>query len=156
RWKLKKSILFDVDSAQVAYRVLGPHRGGPGVDMLVVLSPKSVVQEYEAIFEPMGIYAGVVLPSTFAALNLLLVPAGDSLFVKVAPDCVTTTVFQNQRAQFYRRVTDVSVYDAVYPTVLYYQDKLGGTAFQSLYICGYNEDLRRSLEEIREKIGLVP
>src|SRR5262245_63139625 len=49
RWKLKKSIPFDVDTAQVAYRVLGPHRTGTGVDMLVALSPRSVVQEYETL-----------------------------------------------------------------------------------------------------------
>jgi hypothetical protein len=156
RWKLKKSILFDVDSAQLAYRVLGPHRGGHGVDILVALSPKQVVQEYEALFEPLGIHAGMIVPSTLAALNLLTMSPGDTLFVKVAPDCVTTTVFQDRRAQFYRRVTDVSLYDAVYPTILYYQDKLGGTALERLYICGYDEDLGRSLHEIREKIGLIP
>jgi len=154
RWKLKKSIPFDVDTAQVAYRILGPHRGGPGVDMLVALSPRAVVREYEALFDALDIHAGVVLPSTLAALNLVTPPAGDALFVKVAPDCVTTTVFQSRRIQFYRRVTDASLYDAVYPTVLYYQDKLGGNALQHLYVCGYDGDLQMSLEEIQMKLGL--
>jgi hypothetical protein len=155
RWKLKKSIPFDVDTAQVAYRILGPHRAGPGVDMLVALSPRSVVQEYETLFEALNIHAGVVLPSTLAALNLMGAPDGDTLFVKVATDCVTTTVFQDRRLQFYRRVTDVSLYDAIYPTVLYYQDKLGGSAFQRLFVCGYDTDLRTPLEAIQEKLGLV-
>jgi hypothetical protein len=154
RWKLKKSIPFDVDTAQVAYRILGPHRGGPGVDMLVALSPRAVVREYEALFDALDIHAGLVLPSTLAALNLVTPPSGDTLFVKVAPDCVTTTVFQSRRIQFYRRVTDVSLYDAVYPTVLYYQDKLGGNALQHLYVCGYEGDLQMSLEEIQMKLGL--
>jgi hypothetical protein len=154
RWKLKKSIPFDVDTAQVAYRILGPHRGGPGVDMLVALSPRAVVREYEALFDALDIHAGMVLPSTLAALNLVTPPSGDGLFVKVAPDCVTTTVFQSRRIQFYRRVTDASLYDAVYPTVLYYQDKLGGNALQHLYVCGYDGDLQMSLEEIQMKLGL--
>jgi hypothetical protein len=154
RWKLKKSIPFDVDTAQVAYRILGPHRGGPGVDMLVALSPRAVVREYEALFDALDIHAGVILPSTLAALNLVTPPVGDALFVKVAPDCVTTTVFQSRRIQFYRRVTDASLYDAVYPTVLYYQDKLGGNALQHLYVCGYDGDLQMSLEEIQMKLGL--
>jgi hypothetical protein len=154
RWKLKKSIPFDVDTAQVAYRILGPHRGGPGVDMLVALSPRAVVREYEALFDALDIHAGVILPSTLAALNLVTPPVGDALFVKVAPDCVTTTVFQSRRIQFYRRVTDASLYDAVYPTVLYYQDKLGGNALQHLYVCGYEGDLQMSLEEIQMKLGL--
>jgi type IV pilus assembly protein PilM len=155
RWKLKKTIPFDVDTAQVAYQVLGPHNGGAGVDMLVVLSPRSIVQEYETLFESMDIHAGMILPSTLAALNLLRAPAGDALFVKVSPDCITTTVFQNRRVQFYRRVTDSSVYDAVYPTLMYYQDKLGGKALEQLFVCGYDEDLRASLEEIHQKLGLL-
>ena len=154
RWKLKKSIPFDVDMAQVAYRILGPHRAGTGLDVLVALSPRSVVQEYETLFDALDIHAGMVLPSTLAALNVFVPPAGDALFVKIAPDCITTTVFQNRRVQFYRRVTDVSLYDAVYPTVLYYQDKLGGSAFQQLYVCGYDQDVRMELEEIQRKLGL--
>jgi hypothetical protein len=156
RWKLKKSIPFDVDTAQIAYRILGPHRGGTGVDILVALSPRSVVQEYEALFNSLDIHAGIVLPSTLAALNLLTMAAGDTLFVKVAPDCITTTVFQNRRIQFYRRVTDLSLYDAIYPTVLYYQDKLGGQAFERLAVCGYDPTMQPSLDEVQEKLGLTP
>ena len=156
RWKLKKSIPFDVDTAQVAYRILGPHRSGTAVDILVALSPRSMVQEYENLFESLEIHAGLVLPSTLAALNLLTAPAGDTLFVKVAPDCVTTTVFQNRRVQFYRRVTDVSLYDAVYPTVLYHQDKLGGQTFERLYVCGYDADLQGPMDDLQEKLGLAP
>ena len=155
RWKLKKSVPFDVDSAQVAYRLVGPHRGGAGVDFLVALAPRSVVQEYETLFETLDIHAGIVLPSTLAALNLFQPPAGDTLFVKVAPDCIATVVFQNRRVQFYRRVTDVSLYDAVYPTVLYYQDKLGGTSLDRMYVCGHN-DMRSALAEVQEKLGLTP
>jgi type IV pilus assembly protein PilM len=156
RWKLKKSVPFDVDTAQVAYRILGPHRRGSGVDMLVALSPRSLVQEYESLFNPLEIHAGMILPSTLAALNLFTAPAGDTLFVKIAPDCVTTTVFQDQRVQFYRRVTDVSLYDAVYPTILYYQDKLAGKTIDRLYVCGYDTDLRSSLDELQDKLGLAP
>jgi hypothetical protein len=156
RWKLKKSIPFDVDTAQVAYRILGPNRSGSGVDMLVALSPRPVIEEYESLFDAMDIHAGLVLPSTLAALNLITVPAEDALFLKVAPDCVTTTIFQNRRVQFYRRVTDASLYDAVYPTILYYQDKLGGTTLGRLFVCGYDADLQTSLQEIEVKLGLVP
>ena len=156
RWKLKKTIPFDVESAQVAYRILGPHAGGPGVDMLVALSPRSIVEEYERLFDSMDIHAGMVLPSTLAALNLFNPPAADTLFLKIAADCVTTTIFQNRRVQFYRRVTDASPYDAVYPTLMYYQDKLGGKALEQLFVCGYDSDLPSSLNEIHEKLGLVP
>ena len=153
RWKFKKTVPFDVDSAQVAYRVLGPHNGG--IEMLVSLSPRSVIQEYEDLFDSLDLHAGLVMPSTLAALNVLNAPAGDVLFLKIAPDCITTTVFQDKRMRFYRRVTDVvSLYDAVYPTVMYYQDKLGGHAFQHLFVCGYDSDIRTLVAEIQEKLRL--
>lgn len=155
RWKLKKTIPFDVDTAQVAYRILGPHRSGTGVDILVALSPRPIVEEYEALFDAMDIHAGLVLPSTLAVLNLFQPPVADTLFLKIAPDCVTTTIFQNRRVQFYRRVTDVALYDAVYPTILYYQDKLGGKSIEQLYVCGYESDVRSPLDEIQDKLGLA-
>jgi hypothetical protein len=156
RWKLKKSVPFDVDAAQVAYRIVGPHRSGTGVDILVALAPRSVVQGFESLFEPLDIHAGLVTPSTLAALSLLTPPDGDALFVKVAPDCVTTTVFRNGHMQFYRRVTDAALVDAIYPTVLYYQDKLGGKALNRMYVCGYDADLRPSLQDVEERLGLTP
>lgn len=155
RWKLKKSIPFDVDTAQVAYRILGPRRNGPGVDILAAISPQTAVREYEALFDGLEIHAGMVLPSTLATLNLLSLPETDTLFVKIAPDCITTTVFQNRRVQFYRRVTDLPLYDAVYPTVLYYQDKLGGKAFERFYVCGDHPELNHWLQEIHDKLSLA-
>ena len=155
RWKLKKTVPFDVDTAQVAYRLLGPNRSGAGVDMLVAVSPRSIIDEYERLFDSMDIHAGIVLPSTLASLNLFVAPVTDALFVKVAPDCTTTTVFQNRRVQFYRRVTEMSLYDAVYPTIMYYQDKLGGKALDQIVVCGYDSDLRVQVEEIRQKLGIT-
>jgi type IV pilus assembly protein PilM len=154
RWKLKKTVPFDVDSAQVAFNVLGPHRGVAGFDMLVALSPRSIVEEYENLFDSLDVHAGMILPSTLAALNLIDAPTADTLFVKVAPDCITTTVFQQGRLQFFRRVSGISVYDAVYPTVLYYQDKLGGTGLENLTICAYDSDVRSGVLELEHKLGL--
>jgi type IV pilus assembly protein PilM len=156
RWKLKKTVPFDVDSAQLAYRVVGTPNGSSPMDILVALSPRSVVEEYENLFDDLDIHAGMVTPSTLAALNLLNAPAGDSLVLKVTPDCVTTTVFKDARIQFYRRIADVtSLYDAAYPTVMYYQDKLGGAGLRHLFVCGYDQDLRPSISELQEKLGLT-
>jgi type IV pilus assembly protein PilM len=161
RWKLKKSVPFDVDSAQIAFRVAGPReeqttagQGIHGAEMLVTLAPRSVIEEYERLFEPMEIHAGIVLPSTLAALNLFTPPTGDVLFVKMAPDCITTSIFQRKQMQFYRRITDASLYDAVYPTILYYQDKLGGTALQHLFVCQDEAEDAVPVAELQAKLGL--
>jgi type IV pilus assembly protein PilM len=155
RWKLKKSVPFDVDSAQVAYKVLGPSSGDEkGVDILVALSPRSIVLEYETLLEQLGFHAGYVVPSTLAVLSLFSPPAEDVLLIKLAPDSITTTVFQNRRPQFFRRVGDMELYDAVYPTVMYYQDKLGGAALSAALVCGYDRDPTPEIRELQEKLGV--
>lgn len=162
RWKLKKSVPFDVDSAQLAHQSLGPHIGngngdmksGVGLDMLVTLSPRSIVQEYEDLFASLDIHAGLVLPSTVSALNLLNVTDQDTLFLKVAPNCITTTVFQQRRMRFYRRVPNMPLYDAVFPTVMYYQDKLGGKTLGSVVVCGYDRDIQRLTLELQEQLQI--
>ena len=161
RWKLKKAVPFDVDTAQIAYQILGPHQGSndKGVDVMVALSPRSIIQEYEELLERLDIYAGYVVPSTIAAMNLR--PEGpstarpeDVLFVKVAPDSIATTIFQNSRPRFYRRVAEMPLYDAVYPTMMYYQDKLGGTTLSSATVCGYDSDLHSEMEELEDRLNV--
>jgi type IV pilus assembly protein PilM len=159
RWKLKKSVPFDVDSAQIAYQVLGPHRGpeGKGIDIVVALSPRSIIQEYEELLDRLDLHAGYVVPSTLAAMNLYPATSGageDVLFVKIAPDSITTTVFQYNRPRFYRRVGRIPVYDAVYPTMMYYQDKLAGTTLASAMVCGYDKDPQAEIAELQDKLGV--
>jgi len=159
RWKLKKTVPFDVDTAQIAYQVLGPRQAaeGKGVDIIVAVSPRSVVSEYEELLERLDIHAGYVVPSTVAAMNLRPEgPAGprqeDVLFVKAAPDSIATIIFQNRRPRFYRRVGEMPLYDAVYPTMMYYQDKLGGTTLSSATVCGYDNDLLSEMEELEDRL----
>jgi type IV pilus assembly protein PilM len=154
RWKLKKAVPFDVETAQIAYQVLGTRRDGNS-DLLVTLSPRSIVEEYESLFDSMNVHAGLVLPSTLAALNLFSATPADSLFLKIAPDCITTTIFQNGRIQFYRRVVDATAYDAVHPTIMYYHDKLGGKALDQVVVCGYDSDIGPAMWELQEKLGIV-
>ena len=157
RWKLKKSVPFDVDAAQMAYQILGhAEKGEKSVDIVVALSPRAIVQEYEALLEKVGYHAGYVGPSTLGALNLLPPAAAgeDTLFVKLCPEGVTTTVYQNGRPRFFRRVGNLPIYDAVYPTMMYYQDKLGGVQFAGAVVCGYNGDPRDEIYELQDKIGV--
>jgi type IV pilus assembly protein PilM len=161
RWKLKKTVPFDVDTAQIAYQILGPREGpdGKGVDIIVALSPRSVVQEYEELLEGLDIHAGYIVPSTVAAMNIG--PFGsagakpeDVLFVKVAPDSIATIIFQSRRPRFYRRVGEMPLYDAVYPTMMYYQDKLGGKTLSAATICGYDSDLLSEMEELEDRLSV--
>jgi len=150
RWKLKKTVPFDVDTAQLSFRVVR-ERPPAGYDVVVALSPRDLIEAYENLLDELDVHAGFVVPSTLAAANLLNSPEEDTLFVKIAPDCVTTTVFQNKQMTFYRRVAELGLYESVYPTVLYYQDKLGGSSFARMVVCGDHADIA----ELSERIGIL-
>ena len=95
------------------------------------------------------------VPSTLATMNLFPAGAGeDVLLVKMAPESVTTTVFQKNRPRFYRRVGRIPIYDAVYPTMMYYQDKLGGTTLASALVCGYDKDPQSEISQLQDKLGV--
>jgi type IV pilus assembly protein PilM len=156
RWKLKKTVPFEIDTAQVAYNIMGTRFTGDnkGTDLLVTLSPRSVIEEYELLMEELGYEAGFVIPSSLAALNLFAVPNGDVLFLKIAPGCIATTIFRNGQAEFYRKVAETPLFDAIYPTLMYYQDKLSGSGLTSVTVCGYDMDMASELSELQDRLHL--
>jgi type IV pilus assembly protein PilM len=149
RWKLKKSVPFDIGNAALAYEVIGKE---PALELLVLLSPRSVTRQYEELMESLGLHPGIVVPSTVAAFNLLDGLDGDTLFVKAAPGVITTSIFLDGRLRFYRKIPEQPLYEAVYPTFMYYQDKLHGERLHEVVFCGdeggagQTEDLGRRLE----------
>jgi type IV pilus assembly protein PilM len=155
RWKLRKTMPFDVEKAQVAIKILGKHQGGDGegLDLLVALCPREIVDEYVGLMGHLNIHAGMVIPSTLAALNLAHKAAGDTLFVKVAPGCISTTIVRDGRIHFSRRVAEMPLDEAVYPTFQYYQDKLGGREFSRILLCADREE-PGTLADLERKLGV--
>jgi type IV pilus assembly protein PilM len=156
RWKLKKTVPFEVDTAQIAFTIMGTRLTGEnkGTDLLVALSPRTVIEEYERMIDSLGFESGYVIPSSLAALKMLTVPNGDMLFLKIAPGCIATTVFQNGRPEFYRKVAEMPLYDAIYPTLMYYQDKLAGAGLIGLTVCGYDKDIQSELADLQHKLSV--
>jgi type IV pilus assembly protein PilM len=156
RWKLKKTMPFDVEKAQIAIKPMGPHVGddAQGIDIMVALSPREIVEEYVELMRQLDIHAGLVIPSTIAALNLLGNAQGDVLFVKVAPGGITTTIVQDDRIQFSRRVAaEMPLYDAVHPTFQYYQDKLNGRGFARVLVCSDRSE-SGEMADLERKLGV--
>src|ERR1700719_3072148 len=69
RFRVKKTIPFDIESAAVSYFVQ-PASGGKKIDVLAVTVALEVVARYEALFRSAGFHPGVVTTSALAALNL--------------------------------------------------------------------------------------
>jgi type IV pilus assembly protein PilM len=90
RFRLKKLLPFDADTAAVSYQVLASERGV--VRVLAVAMPKDVLDEYEGAVTAAGYLPGAVLPSTLAALSGLDVTDAPALVVNAEPGCVTTAI----------------------------------------------------------------
>jgi type IV pilus assembly protein PilM len=73
RFRLRKTVPFDVDTAAVSYYVQSASK------VLVAVTPAEVIAQYEAPFRDAGLHPGVVIPAGIALLELL--PATGSYLV---------------------------------------------------------------------------
>lgn len=90
RFRLKKLLPFDADTAAVSYQVMASERAG--VRVLAVAMPKEVLDEYEGVVTAAGYQPGAVLPSTLAALSGFDAADLPVLVVNAQPGEVTTAI----------------------------------------------------------------
>ena len=68
RFRLRKSVPFPIDEAQLAYAIQMEQAGR--VEVLVVAIARPILAEYEGVFVDGGYRLGLVIPSSIAALRL--------------------------------------------------------------------------------------
>jgi type IV pilus assembly protein PilM len=126
RFRLKKSLPFDVEQAAVSYDI---RRDNGTVRVVAAVSPRSVVDEYEAAFRDVGYSPGVVVPSSLAALGLVE-GQRPTLVLKVDPVNITIAAAQNQELRLIRtlenphgtQVTAAELAEAVLPSIVFFED----------------------------------
>src|SRR5262249_8185192 len=126
RFRLKKSLPFDVDKAKVSYF---SQASSQGLHLVTAVALSSVVEEYEAAFRDAGYSPGVVMPSMLAALG-----AADaqrpSLVLKVDPRTISIAILNNDQLLLLRTlentrgmtITGEQLAEDVYPSVVFFQD----------------------------------
>jgi type IV pilus assembly protein PilM len=131
RWRLKKSVPFDVDETVVSWmRQTG--KGG-GLQVVASVARQRIVREYEEIVNGLGTTASIVLSSTLATLPLLE-ERGATILVRMSGKALTTVISQGANLSVYRS-TDVSgdasslepqaMLDEIFPAIAYHQDTWG-------------------------------
>ncbi len=68
KWRLKKSLPFDVESAAISYFV---QRTGTDLQVVAVAAPQWIVRQYEALAQQFGLLPKFVTLSTLASLGLV-------------------------------------------------------------------------------------
>jgi len=152
RYKTKKSVPFKVEEAALDFQVL--HRGPGGVSVLAVLLPKSVIDDFEAVFGGFGVHAGLVELSTFSLVNSYkgvlgreMGPAAEYVVANVTATYFSFAIFRGEQLLFFRckafaMGTGDDGDDAcirllkreLQTSLLYYRDKLEGKALERVYL----------------------
>jgi type IV pilus assembly protein PilM len=126
RFRLKKSLPFDVDKAKVSFH---SQKVNDEVRVVAAVGLTSVIEDYEAAFRDAGFNPGVVLPSMLAALG-----AADAkkptLVVKVDAHTTSLAILNEDQLQLFRTlentrgvtITGEQLAEEVYPSVVFFQD----------------------------------
>lgn len=151
RFRIKKSLPFDLDSAGVSY-FAQPNGQGKSVDVVVAVAPLEVLARYETPFRAAGFLPGLVTTSTLAALELV---RGNGVYVlaKLSGQVLTLAVVAHGILKLFRSI-EVSdgggapeIVSHLYPTFAYVEDQFQA-APEKLIVCGFPQfanDLRNEL-----------
>jgi type IV pilus assembly protein PilM len=162
RWRLKKSVPFDVDETVVSWMRQQARDGS--LELVTTVARQRIVREYEEIVESTGTPIGVLLSSTLAALPLLE-EYGATLLVRLSGRSLTSVIVHDTNLCVYRS-TDMPadlallepqvVLDEVFPAIAYYQDNWDATLDRARFAgFGGREEVFRSAlaSELRVNVG---
>ena len=128
RFRLKKSLPFDVDTSSVSF---DRHPADNGVRVVAAVTPKSVVEEYESVIREAGYNPGAVLPSMIAALGVVD-GSRPTMVIKVESGSTTFAIVDQNQLLLYRSleyggaaVTGESLADDVNTSLVYFEDRYG-------------------------------
>ncbi|MFY9672841.1 MAG: hypothetical protein WB817_17710 [Terriglobales bacterium] len=142
RFRLKKSLPFDLEEANISYHAQSNNKGSQVVAAVVL---KKVLEEYEAAFRDVGYSPGVVMPSMLAAIG-----AADAerptLVVKVDARTIGLAILDQDHMLLIRTlentrgvtITGDQLAEEVYPSVVFFQDTYN-LNIERVYLSGLPE-----------------
>jgi Type IV pilus assembly protein PilM len=142
RWKLKKSVPFEAEETLISYMRQAPREAG--VDVVTALARLRIVREYESLAEGAGLYPGVAMSSSLAAISLLD-DEKPTLLARVSGSALTTAIVRLGVLCGYRctelpaqaaNLTPQMLLEEVFPVAAYYQDTWHET-LQSVRVAGF-------------------
>jgi type IV pilus assembly protein PilM len=153
KFRVKKTIPFDIDSAAVSYYV--QEGGKKKVEVVAVTVALEIIARYEALFRNAGFHPGEVTTSALAALSLYE-GEGVAVIAKLAGHVLSVMVLAGDALKLFRCVTleevaEDEILAVLHPTFAYVEDELGLPA-QKLILCGFPQG---SLSHVNCEIELL-
>jgi type IV pilus assembly protein PilM len=140
RFRLKRSVPFDVESAVLSFHPQRNAGQGKKVDVAVAVAPLEMVARYEAPFRLAGFHTGWVTTSTLAALEL--VPTtGLKVLAKRTGRVLSLAVLDHGVLKLIRAIelTEITLEEILghlYPTFAYVEDQFSASP-DTLLVCGF-------------------
>jgi type IV pilus assembly protein PilM len=155
RFRIKKSVPFDVESAAISYFV--QPTSDKKCDVVVVVTPLEVVSRYEAPFRAAGLNPGLVTTSALAALNLVA-DEGITVVAKITGNVLTVMVLRDGRLKLVRCLevhsNDIAEIAAdLYPTLVFIEDNMAAKA-DRLLLCGFGERTEAARQQFQNELGV--
>lgn len=159
KFRVKKTVPFDIESAAVSYFVQ-PGSGSKGkVEVVVVTIALEILARYEALFRNAGFQAGEVTTSGIAALNLCR-DGEMAVLAKLAGKVLSVMVLAGGRLKLFRCLQveeghDEEILAVLLPTFAYAEDELGSPV-KKLILCGFShvpQGLPVEAEVLRTRVG---
>lgn len=156
RFRLKKSVPFDIETAALSYwRQVDAARKKQ--ELVVAVTPIEILARYEAPFRARGIQPGFVTVSPLTALELVS-SEGISAVAKLNGKVLTIMVVQQSYLKLIRtlELTATTLEDVatdLYPTFVYVEDKFGVPASR-LSLCGFGELEQDAIEQFGRELAI--
>ena len=159
RFRVKKTIPFDIDSAAVGYYVQPGGDKKSKTDVVAVTIALEVLARYEALFRNAGFHAGDITVSGLAMLNLYKGQEA-ALLAKLAGNTLTAMVVAAGKLRLFRcltleQATEDEIRSVLYPTFAYAEDELRAP-IRRVVLCGFRaplENLPCESEPLRGRFG---
>jgi type IV pilus assembly protein PilM len=161
RFRVKKTVPFDIESAAVGYWVQPGGGNKKTSDVIAVTVALEILARYEALFRSTGFHPGDITPSTLAALELVR-ESGIVVLAKLAGHTLTVAALADGRLKLFRclsleEATGEEILGVLQPTFAYLEDELGQPPAK-LLTCGFSrppDGLTIAAEPLRSRLGEV-
>lgn len=135
KFRIKKTVPFDVDSARVGYTVQS--RRGGGVSVVAATVAVEILARYEALLRNAGFQLGEVTVSSLAALEMVR-ETGVTVVAKMSRRVLTVMVVDGGNLKLVRCIetdgaADREILGVLMPTIAYVEDELKTPPARLLY-----------------------
>jgi type IV pilus assembly protein PilM len=166
RFRLRKTVPFPIDDAQLSYSIQLEQKGH--IEVLAATMARPILEEYETIFTDAGYRVGVVTPSSLAALPLCETgEKGTTLLVKAAGPILSLLLIDQGKVRLVRCLDLTSdelemqrggnkaqaVTPLVQQTLAFAEDQLNQKVSRAL-LCGFEEETEPVASQMEQEFAI--